>query len=1267
MPFRMPPPAQHSSSLSPSPISSAPPTAPATLRLPAPPLPPKPLHLTMSVRGRAAAFENGGGTMRGTVRGGEGEEGGGKDRSSGGGRSERGRRPGMPRWSVAGDGDDGDDDDAGGTIKAKPAGVALGGGEDEEQEAKAALAALGRIFADDDDKQAKPDELVHREASASTASGGGSGIYRTPVGTLRALNLASSSGSAGSSKRASTIKVRGKDGRLSIFFNATRENPFVPPFPEVDAEDKVEEEKEDDVPLAPPSASGDTPLSTPSPSPTPPSARTSVTISLSDSDSFLLPLPATTTPAVALHGFTGEPSFGELSFSQGVELRIEVEDLGGGWSLGFLEEEGEEGRGLIPRGWYAYVDVPAPSPPTATSPSPAPASTLEGEQPASGVLPEPAEAVATVGELVASPEPVSPPALPSTPPEPVPFAAAASPPPSSPPQLPPRGIEPTAPSTPPPPSPPTSNNNPAPGNDLLDPEPASPYPTRSIGRHVVVSGIEFEPIPGTPRAEEEGFDYSSGAGGGGKAGGAAGGERELSVEELLRREEEGAFEVRRSSGAALEEGETANEEKQPEEDGLLSLPSMPPPNDTSVPAASSAASPVPTLPLPHSAPSRPLQASGSILFRLGLTSSPSSSSLSFPLALPLSLPLPRTGRSTIPGATVLAATGAAPPSPPRKKRLPRAEDGAGRGLGKMGAGGGKDALVRWIEMGDELDEEVREGEEGVQVWDVEAGPSWRPLSEPFIVHVHSPVKLSPFNETPYTAYSLTTVFASPPPPSSSASSTSAPAVDEPDPASSSLSLTVLRRYSHFSALHSLLTQRFFAPLVIVPDLPPKVLGAARFSDEAVEQRRRDLERWLGRLVRHPVVGESEELRGFLAIEGEKELLTHLLLLRPSSPAPLPLPLFPARVFHPAFNVDLAEAEELGDKFERWCRATEAGGGVREVERAVGKGREAGRAAANDLRALAHSLIRLVAGLALPPPSYDQPPGNEDGIPPENESEVAKQQRRAREWGLQNGQGGMGWKEEDGDALCLAKAVQASAEAMANIADGQNEAMRNAFLGVQELLHEHAQPLTQYSPLIELHRTLLTTYRRLSRLSSDPAAHDALARCETALNVTCAEMERVRVERNEDVKRAVEGWVDAAVEVQEQTLAHLRYARDHFSPTSYPSLALTGPRLRSPLEAFSSTPVYPLLPQPTTSSVGGAVAAVGSVLLSGAGGGGGAQPVKAGLRRAQTVSGAIGAGRRAEVLPEEDEEEDEGERGELAARGVSTWRDSIFGGTMRLWQ
>ena len=82
--------------------------------------------------------------------------------------------------------------------------------------------------------------------------------------------------------------------------------------------------------------------------------------------------------------------------------------------------------------------------------------------------------------------------------------------------------------------------------------------------------------------------------------------------------------------------------------------------------------------------------------------------------------------------------------------------------------------------------------------------------------------------------------------------------------------------------------------------------------------------------------------------------------------------------------------------------------------------------------LAHSLVRLVSGQSLPPPSHDhvlepEAAGNKD----EGAGEL--QSRRAREWCVQNEQGAYTFREEDEEGLGLAKAVQAAGEALAGVA------------------------------------------------------------------------------------------------------------------------------------------------------------------------------------------------------------------------------------------
>ena len=73
--------------------------------------------------------------------------------------------------------------------------------------------------------------------------------------------------------------------------------------------------------------------------------------------------------------------------------------------------------------------------------------------------------------------------------------------------------------------------------------------------------------------------------------------------------------------------------------------------------------------------------------------------------------------------------------------------------------------------------------------------------------------------------------------------------------------SVDRRFSHFSALLQLLRKLF--PPIAIPDLPEnRYVG--RLRAEFVETRRRDLQRWLSRIVRHPILSNSEAVRLFLS-------------------------------------------------------------------------------------------------------------------------------------------------------------------------------------------------------------------------------------------------------------------------------------------------------------------------------------------------------------------------------------------------------------------
>lgn len=139
-----------------------------------------------------------------------------------------------------------------------------------------------------------------------------------------------------------------------------------------------------------------------------------------------------------------------------------------------------------------------------------------------------------------------------------------------------------------------------------------------------------------------------------------------------------------------------------------------------------------------------------------------------------------------------------------------------------------------------------------------SGPAWRHDAPPFTVHVHSPEKRSSVGKPDHTIFHLTTIF--------DASIDIDSDIDDDSP----VTVEVERRYSHFVLLHSLLSQRF--PVLVIPTLPPKIY-AGRFQAQFVETRRRDLERWLSRIGRHPVLRSCELVRGFLALESDKVSLT----------------------------------------------------------------------------------------------------------------------------------------------------------------------------------------------------------------------------------------------------------------------------------------------------------------------------------------------------------------------------------------------------------
>lgn len=241
---------------------------------------------------------------------------------------------------------------------------------------------------------------------------------------------------------------------------------------------------------------------------------------------------------------------------------------------------------------------------------------------------------------------------------------------------------------------------------------------------------------------------------------------------------------------------------------------------------------------------------GSFLPSLGLPSSAHLGSAilsvvgsAFSFSLPFSF-----GGIVVPGASILAATSAPTfkrDSIARAPRLPRPEcdwKAAKRQDSKS-------LLLAWIEEGDEFDNDLTDV---TQTWDIADGPAWqRARGAAYRVSIHDPVVLNTARERLHVSYTVSTHF---------------------EAVAESLEgevYAVARRFSDFVALDDLLRMRFFHPLVIVAPLPTKgefSFPSTKTDPSFLARRARLLTEWFEDLCRHPVLGESEELKGFLVIE-----------------------------------------------------------------------------------------------------------------------------------------------------------------------------------------------------------------------------------------------------------------------------------------------------------------------------------------------------------------------------------------------------------------
>ncbi|XP_064599807.1 sorting nexin lst-4-like isoform X2 [Liolophura sinensis] len=129
----------------------------------------------------------------------------------------------------------------------------------------------------------------------------------------------------------------------------------------------------------------------------------------------------------------------------------------------------------------------------------------------------------------------------------------------------------------------------------------------------------------------------------------------------------------------------------------------------------------------------------------------------------------------------------------------------------------------------------------VRIVDSPLGPIWMQPSSPYTCVIASPKKESKLKGLKsFIAYQLTPSFSKAP---------------------------VSRRYKHFDWLHERLEEKY--PIFAIPPLPEKQI-AGRYEDDFITERMRQLQLWVNRIVRHPVISQCEVLLHFLTCSDEKK-------------------------------------------------------------------------------------------------------------------------------------------------------------------------------------------------------------------------------------------------------------------------------------------------------------------------------------------------------------------------------------------------------------
>ncbi|PWN44860.1 hypothetical protein IE81DRAFT_320829 [Ceraceosorus guamensis] len=468
------------------------------------------------------------------------------------------------------------------------------------------------------------------------------------------------------------------------------------------------------------------------------------------------------------------------------------------------------------------------------------------------------------------------------------------------------------------------------------------------------------------------------------------------------------------------------------------------------------------------------------------------------------------------------------------------------------------------------------------------GPVWKSRAKAFHVVVHSPEARWDSRGAAYTAYAVTSLFGDADA-AQYAQHTDAegksiwspydPALPPETPLES---LSVWRRFSQFHWLALYISRR--APLLAqsLPPVPPKMrAGKSRLEAAFVEDRRRALGNWLGRLIRHPVARTDPGVLFFLGCADENEwnaraprlLREARVSIESTTSSSGPTANFFARTTYDPWGFDVGEAEEAGERLQAFNAAYERGMG--EASGPFGMGimgafnqmRETSRREGESFRHTSRALLRLTTGAGLGPKGHAAHSES-------NESESAYGPAMGRlgtrgESGATNEDGAWCWRPDCKDCIAATRSTQSLALALEDVGDLHDYHAREALLLQHERLRALSRPAAQHAAILEVHRQTLALYREAVGDDGDEestvrgAEADAMAaRCETVLNITMSEMDRIHGERVEDWISVGRNLLDDQIALHENVLQRLQQARADYQNASLTNLQSSGPILHS---------------------------------------------------------------------------------------------------------